>query len=94
MMERLNRLADDGCALVVFDSFFQQPCDPTTDNALAEAMRRRLQFSGELSQLVPLIPPALTERCDKNTDARLQVLPFLFADSVFLSAIECRQPVR
>jgi CHASE2 domain-containing sensor protein len=37
----LNRLADDGCALVVFDSFFQQPHDPTTDEALAEAIRRQ-----------------------------------------------------
>jgi CHASE2 domain-containing sensor protein len=37
----LNRLADDGCALVVFDSFFQQPHDPTKDEALAEAMRRQ-----------------------------------------------------
>ena len=37
----LNRLADDGCALVVFDSFFRQPRDPTTDEALAEAMRRQ-----------------------------------------------------
>ena len=37
----LNQLADDGCALVVFDSFFQQPSDPTRDEALAEAMRRQ-----------------------------------------------------
>ncbi len=37
----LNRLADDGCALVVFDFFFRQPYDPTTDEALAEAMRRQ-----------------------------------------------------
>ncbi len=37
----LNRLADDGCALVVFDSFFQQTNDPITDKALAEAMRRQ-----------------------------------------------------
>ena len=37
----LNRLADDGCALVVFDSFFQQPGDSATDKALAGAMRRQ-----------------------------------------------------
>ena len=37
----LNQLADDGCALVVFDSFFEQPRDPTKDEALAEAMRRQ-----------------------------------------------------
>jgi CHASE2 domain-containing sensor protein len=36
----LNRLADDGCALVVFDSFFQQP-RPTQDETLAGAMRRQ-----------------------------------------------------
>ena len=37
----LNRLADDGCALVVFDSFFRQTNDLTKDKALAEAMRRQ-----------------------------------------------------
>ncbi len=39
----LNRLADNGCALVVFDSFFRQPQtnDPVSDQALAEAMRRQ-----------------------------------------------------
>ena len=37
----LNRLADDGCALAVFDSFFRQPHDQTQDEALAEAMRRQ-----------------------------------------------------
>ena len=37
----LNRLADDGCALVVFDSFFRAPGDPVKDEALAEAMRRQ-----------------------------------------------------
>ena len=38
----LNRLADDGCSLVVFDSFFLQPSrDPAQDEALAGAMRRQ-----------------------------------------------------
>jgi CHASE2 domain-containing sensor protein len=37
----LNRLADDGCALVVFDSFFQLPRDSAKDQALAAAMRRQ-----------------------------------------------------
>ena len=39
----LNRLADDGCDLVVFDSFFRQPNEskPDEDEALAEAMRRQ-----------------------------------------------------
>ncbi len=36
----LNRLADDDCPLVVFDSFFQNQQDPQTDNQLAGAMRR------------------------------------------------------
>ena len=39
----LKRLADDGCALVVFDSFFlqPQPRDPAQDEDLAAAMRRQ-----------------------------------------------------
>ncbi len=37
----LNRLADDGCALVVFDSFFRGPGDPAQDKSLGEAMRRQ-----------------------------------------------------
>ncbi len=37
----LNKLADDGCKLVVFDSFFQVPGDPVKDGALANAMRRQ-----------------------------------------------------
>lgn len=37
----LNRLADDGCALVAFDSFFQWPGDPEKDRALADAMHRQ-----------------------------------------------------
>jgi len=37
----LNRLADDGCALVVMDSFFHELHDPATDAALANAMRRQ-----------------------------------------------------
>lgn len=36
----LNRLADDGCKLVIMDSFFRQPRDPETDAALAAAMQR------------------------------------------------------
>jgi CHASE2 domain-containing sensor protein len=37
----LNRLADDGCDLVIFDSFFRQPRDSKQDEALAQAMRRQ-----------------------------------------------------
>lgn len=37
----LNKLADDGCEMVVLDSFFRQARDPASDAALAEAMRRQ-----------------------------------------------------
>jgi CHASE2 domain-containing sensor protein len=37
----LNKLADDGAELVVFDSFFREPRDPAKDGALANAMRRQ-----------------------------------------------------
>jgi CHASE2 domain-containing sensor protein len=37
----LNRLADDGCSMVVIDAFFGSPDDPATDEALAAAMRRQ-----------------------------------------------------
>ncbi len=49
----LNRLADDGCPLVVFDSFFQEPRDPVTDEHLAAAMarQRHLVLMARQSQL-------------------------------------------
>ena len=37
----LNKLADDGCALVVMDCFFREPGDQAQDEALAKAMRRQ-----------------------------------------------------
>jgi CHASE2 domain-containing sensor protein len=37
----LNKLADDGAKLVVFDSFFRATNDPAKDAALANAMRRQ-----------------------------------------------------
>lgn len=37
----LNKLADDGCAMVVLDSFFREPRDLAADKALADAMRRQ-----------------------------------------------------
>ena len=37
----LNRLADDGCPLVVMDSFFREPRDAEKDEALAAALRRQ-----------------------------------------------------
>ncbi len=36
----LNRLADDGCSMVVLDAFFRGIKDPDKDEALIEAMRR------------------------------------------------------
>ncbi len=40
----LNKLADDGCALVVMDCFFGKPHDQVRDEALARAMRRQRQI--------------------------------------------------
>ena len=40
----LNRLADDGCAMVVMDAFFGETHDAPTDEALAAAMHRQKQF--------------------------------------------------
>jgi CHASE2 domain-containing sensor protein len=37
----LNKLADDGCALLVMDCFFREPRDPGQDEALANAMRHQ-----------------------------------------------------
>src|ERR1035437_6130008 len=37
----LQRLAADGCPLVVFDAFFRGPGEPAKDEALGEAMRRQ-----------------------------------------------------
>ena len=37
----LNKLADDGCSMVVFDSLFRAPRDSTADAALMAAMRRQ-----------------------------------------------------
>src|SRR5450432_3861198 len=37
----LNKLADDGADLVVFDSFFREAHDQEIDDALANAMRRQ-----------------------------------------------------
>lgn len=37
----LNKLADDGCALVVLDTFFRGPGEPEKDAALAQAIARQ-----------------------------------------------------
>jgi len=49
----LNRLADDGCALVVFDSFFPSR-DPAVDHDFAAAMRRQrnVVLMAKQSQLI------------------------------------------
>jgi CHASE2 domain-containing sensor protein len=49
----LNKLADDGCALTVFDVFFEKPGDPIVDESLAAAMRRqnRLVLMGYQTEL-------------------------------------------
>jgi CHASE2 domain-containing sensor protein len=64
----LNKLADDGCALVMMDCFFRGPGDPAQDEALANAMRRqqRLVIMAEQSQVThpallgmhPVLPAA------------------------------------
>src|ERR1700722_508468 len=65
----LNKLADDGCSLVVFDSFFHEGKDGASDNALAAAMRRQrnVVLMAEQSDVThpdlvgaaPLMPAAL-----------------------------------
>ena len=62
----LNKLADDGAALVVMDSFFRATNDPAKDAALASAMRRqgRVVLMAEQAQMThpnlagaePLLP--------------------------------------
>ena len=49
----LNRLADDGCSLVVMDSFFREPRDARVDELLAKAMKRqhRIVLMAEQSQV-------------------------------------------
>ena len=49
----LNRLADDGCAMVVMDSFFREPRESVADDALAAAMRRQkhIVLMAEQSQI-------------------------------------------
>lgn len=51
--ELLNRLADDGCALTVFDVFFQFPGETNVDEMLTDAMRRHtnLVLMGWISEL-------------------------------------------
>ena len=72
----LNRLADDGCALVVMDSFFRATNNLEKDAALAAAMRRQrnLVLMAEQSQVTlpglagaqPVMPVELFLRAAKT----------------------------
>jgi len=55
----LNKLADDDCSLVVFDSFFRKPGDLTTDKMLADAMRRQRHIV-LMAEQAQVIHPALS----------------------------------
>lgn len=65
----LNRLADDGCKMVVMDTFFRVPRNPEKDAALATAMRRQknLVLMAEQSEVMhpalagakPILPDKL-----------------------------------
>ena len=65
----LNKLADDGCPLVVFDSFFRAQRELASDQALADAMRRlpRVVLMAEQAQVTrpglvgaqPTLPDAM-----------------------------------
>jgi CHASE2 domain-containing sensor protein len=54
----LNRLADDGCSLVVLDSFFSELHDPVTDEVLAAAMRRQHKIV-LMAELSPVTHPEM-----------------------------------
>ena len=54
----LNRLADDGCSLVVLDSFFRAPRHPAKDDALAAAMHR-LHHIALLAEQSPVDRPGV-----------------------------------
>lgn len=54
----LNRLADDGCPLVVSDSFFHTLRDPQMDAALAGAMRRQ-QHMVLMAEQAQVMHPAI-----------------------------------
>ncbi len=69
----LRRLADDGCALVVFDSMFRTPRDPAVDAELAAAMRRQQRVVLMAEQAVITHPAFTGARPTKPTE------PFLSA---------------
>jgi len=69
----LNKLADDDCQAVVFDSFFSKLRDPMVDSALAEAM-------GRVRKVVLMAEQ--TEVTDRKFSAATPLLP----ESLFLKA--------
>jgi CHASE2 domain-containing sensor protein len=69
----LNKLADDGCPLVVFDVFFAKPGKPEGDQALAAAMHRLKRVALAAQQSNVSLPGALA------THPILPTEPFLSA---------------
>jgi CHASE2 domain-containing sensor protein len=69
----LNKLADDGTALVVMDSFFRVTNDPAKDAALANAMRRQKHIA-LMAEQAELTHPGLT-----GAEPLLPCEPFLNA---------------
>ena len=69
----LNRLADDGCPLVVLDSFFRDPRDPASDAAFAAALRRQTHVV-LMAEQTQVIHPALV-----GSQPILPMEPFLSA---------------
>jgi CHASE2 domain-containing sensor protein len=76
----LNRLASDGCRLLVMDVWFREAGDPITDAALAEALRRQrsVVLMADLadSELLHINSPALNVA---SVAPSLPVEPFLSA---------------
>ena len=64
----VDKLADDGCSLGVFDSFFQKPGDPKNDQALAAAIRRQ-------GHVVLMAKHAEIDESDPNFAAAVPSLP-------------------
>jgi hypothetical protein len=77
----LNKLADDGCALVVMDCFFREPGDQAQDEALANAMRRQrhIVLMAEQSDVTQ-------RRADAGTNLTLVAIHLLHPAEPFYSA--------
>jgi CHASE2 domain-containing sensor protein len=89
----LDKLADDGCALVAMDCFFGEPGDPAQDSALANAMRRQrhIVLMAEQSDVTQ-------RRADAATNLTLVAIRPLLPAEPFYSAcatnwgVACLQP--